>query len=111
MIWHRIVPLTYRDQCAIALVDVCDEITQLLAPVFTRYAAETFAAWYPVSGIDGTPEAELAAAAELRAFIDAWDQAHANDDRFPTPDGQYPKPKLMAEWFGRQQAEKGKVAA
>ena len=97
----RVVDLNYRTAYAVALTGIDGRILELLAPVFREeFAAEVMAEHYPLSQAEGTPEAEKKLAKDIEAFIDAWDEAHGDDERYPTPDGHYPKPRLMANWFG-----------
>lgn len=87
------------------------QFQQLLAPIFeNKFYAEVFAAWLPLGYTTiETPEAELQAALELTLFINAWDEKHGDDGCYPTPDGEYPKPDLMARWFAESRQPRGIV--
>lgn len=82
------------------------------APLFKeKFDAQVFAAVYRLrAGLFETQEDEERIAKELSAFIAHWNAAHGDDDRYPTPDGQYPKPKWLAERFLERQP-KARVAA
>jgi hypothetical protein len=74
--------------------------SQLYAPVFKdAQTAEVFSEVAEITPIDDGPEAELALARRIEKFIQDWDEAHGDDDTYPTSDGRYPNAKLMAQWF------------
>lgn len=82
------------------------------APLFReKFDAQVFAAVYGLRpGLFETPEDEERIAKEIAEFVVQWNAAHGDDDRYPTPDGQYPKPKWMAERF-LESRPKAQVAA
>lgn len=61
---------------AVAVTDYLSRCTEMCPAVFqVKLHAEVFALWQPISGID-PGDAELTAAREVEAFIQAFEDAH-----------------------------------
>lgn len=74
--------------------------TQMYSPVFSeRFAAEVFAEVASGRIYLESNEDELALARDIEKFIQSWEDAHADDAKYPTPDGRYPCANLMCEWY------------
>ena len=65
-----------------------------------QLAAEVFAEAMPrLAGRCEDVEGELDLAREIEAYIAQWDQAHGDDDPFPTANGRYPSIREMTNYF------------
>jgi hypothetical protein len=76
-------------------------LRELCAPVFhQRFTADVFCECLPklMNEVeDGEAEKKLAKAIEK--FVQEWDDVHAQDDQYPTKDGDYPDPEQMAAFY------------
>ena len=86
---------------AVSRYPVAYGYSQIYSPVFQQQlAAEVFAEAMPrLAGRCEYVEGELDLAREIEAFIRQWDEAHGDDDPYPTANGRYPTFKEMTNYF------------
>lgn len=86
---------------AVSRYPVASGYSQMYSPVFQQQlAAEVFAEAMPrLAGRCEDFEGELDLARQIEAYIAQWDEAHGDDDPYPTANGRYPTFQEMARYF------------